>query len=390
MCEYCGTLGRHNNIILELKNLNVNPAKKYVKAIESLTKALGYDSERQQKEVSPFKSVRDLENLSKNRVESHLLKLYNMIVSKWIGTEKAQTDPFVLSGRIFLNPKTGKPLTKKQWAVIKREILQVFNYIYSFEEERIASHALALGKVLKGMSIKDSLSMGYKKIKSAVDATMKKLEGPLWNNSVDFAQQHAGELIVDLTQTQYKKIHDTIQTSIKNRQSHTELKKNLFERFGEMNRDWRRIAETEIGNAQNNGQLITELERADKDEVVFMRGVSSSGACPFCRGEVDGKVVVLLPEPPEGGGDQVVIEGTTYTAIWPGKDNYGRRRADWWVSASTQHPHCRCTWVKYVPGFEDIDAKFRASMEAAMRAGEKRQKPITDREKLKKPTPWED
>jgi hypothetical protein len=352
VCDKCG------EIHVEIKEPFINPGDKFERAVDSLQKALGYDSERQQREISPFKSVRDLEDLSKERVEKLLLRFYNELI-KWFTVEKASSDPFILNGRFFINPKSGKPLTRSQWAKIKKEVLKAFTYIYAGEEERIALHALSLGKVLKGMSIADSISMGYTSIKSAVDDTMAKLTGPFWQNTVDFAQQHAGELIVDLTQSHFKKIHDTIQTSIINRASHDELKDKLFEKFGEMNRDWRRIAETEIGNAQNNGQLLTEIERAKPDETIFMKGVSSAEACPWCKGEVDQKIVVLLNEPPEEGGDQVEINGVVYTAIWPGKDNYGRARRDWWVAAGTQHPHCRCTWVKHIPGYEDIDEKYR-------------------------------
>lgn len=375
MCEFCRQPDE-KNIILEIKDLDHLAELKYENAIGALTKALGYDSERQQKEISPFKAVRDLENLSKDRVEKLLVKFYNRISSDWIGLRKAKTDPFVLNKRIFLNPKTGKPLTKGQWATIKKEVLRVFKYIYAPEEERIAIHALALGKVLKGMSINDSLSRGYKSIKSAVDDTMSKLEGPLWRNTVTFAQQDAATLIVDLTQRQYRKIHDVIQTGIKNRSSHRKLREDLFDSFGSMNRDWRRIAETEIGNAQNTGQLLTELERAKPEEQVFVKGISSSEACPFCRSRVDGKIFAVLEEPPDTG-ETIEIDGTEYTAIWPGKSNYGRKRSQWWVAAGTQHPHCRCTWVKYIPeipGFEDIEKRFRESMEEAMKEGAKRQK----------------
>ena len=349
MCDQCSPVDERS-VTIELKNLNHKGPEKFIRAVGALEKALGYDSERQQKEISPFRAVRDLEAISKDRVERHLLRLYHMIEKKWLGLEKAKTDPFVLNGRIFINPSTGKPLTKGQWATIKKDILKVFDYIYAAEEERIATHALSMGKVLKGMSIADSLSAGYATIKDAVDDTMDKLTSPQWRNAVDFAQQHAGELIVDLKQKQYTKIHDTLQTAIKNRNSHNELRESLFDQFGSMNRDWRRIAETEIGNSQNNGQLLTELENAKPDETIFMEGISSVEACPFCRDRVNGTIVVLLDAPPSNGGDEVTVDGKTYTAIWPGKDNYGRRRADWWVSAGTQHPH---TYSKDTEVFTD-------------------------------------
>lgn len=386
MCEVCTRDEDH--VLIEVRHVHDRTGAKYEESIAALTKALGYDSDRQQKEISPFRAVRDLEAISKDRVEKMLLKLFNMIAKRWFGLEKAKSDPFLLNGRIFIDPKSGKPLTKGQWATIKKDILKVFSYIYGTEEERIALHALSLGKVLKGMSIQDSIDMGYKTLKAQVDDTMAKLTGPLWRNQVDFAQQHAGELIVDLSQKHYKMIHDTLQTGIKNRQSHTELRETLFDKFGAMNRDWRRIAETEIGMAQNTGQLITEIERSREGETIFMKGISSSEACPWCRSKVDGQTFVLLEQAPSGGGDTVMVAGKPYTAIWPGKDNVGRARRDWWVAAGTQHPHCRCTFVRYIPGYEDVEKKFQAAMEQALQEGERSQKPVDDPEKLIKPTPW--
>jgi hypothetical protein len=64
-------------------------------------------------------------------------------------------------------------------------------------------------------------------------------------------------------------------------------------------------------------------------------------------------VVVLLPGPPPDG-DTVIINGTPYEAIWPGKTNAGRTRPEWWVAAGSQHPHCRCTWTRT---FEDEEFK---------------------------------
>ena len=76
---------------------------------------------------------------------------------------------------------------------------------------------------------------------------------------------------------------------------------------------------------------------------------------------VDGQLFVLLDSAP-AGGDQVTIKGTSYTAIWSGKTNTGRSRRNWWV-AIIQHPHCRCNFIRQVPGFQKIVNKFRAALE---------------------------
>jgi hypothetical protein len=328
------------NCLIEIRNVHLHRGAKFEAGISALTKALGYDSERQQKEISPFKSVRDLEKMSKNRVERGLLDFYEAMMSQWFRLEKAlPKNTFVLNNRIFIDPSNGKPLSNAKWKIIKRDILKTLNYIYAGEDERIALHALALGKILKGMPIDTAIKLGYSSIQSQIDDTLAKMNSPQWKNAKTFASQHAAELIVELPQKQFKKIHDTIQDSITNRHSTGELGERLFDNFGEMNRDWRRIAETEIANSQNNGQILTELENAEEGEVVFMRGVSATEACPWCRGEVDGRIVVVLDAPPSGGGDKVKVNGETYTAIWPNKSNYGRPRRNWWVAAGAQHPH---------------------------------------------------
>jgi hypothetical protein len=371
MCELCANPDE-KTILLELRNIHIKPGAKFEAGIDALSKALGYDSERQQKEVSPFKAVRDLEELSKKTVEKGLLKLYNEMRKTWFSMEKAVNPKaaFVLNGRIFINPKSGKPLTNAEWKIIKSDVLKAFNYVYSNEEERIALHALSLGKVLKGLPLEKQINASYNSLKDQVNDAMSKLTGPEWQNTVIFAKQEAGNKIVELKQQQYNQIHDTLQNAIKNRYSSGQLSEELFDRFGSMNRDWRRIAETEIGNSQNNGQLITELERkGPEEEYIFMKGVSSSEACPWCRNEVDGVIVVLMDSPPSKG-DTITINGETYPVIWPGKTNYGRKRSNWWIAAGTQHPHCRCTWVKYVPGYEKWDDMFHDAMEQALARGE--------------------
>lgn len=356
------------NLAIEIRDVQNNTWSKYTDSVKELEKALGYDSERQQKEISPFTSVRDLEKLSKDTVEKKLRQFYTAISQSWLHLSKAkESDPFVLNKRIFLNATTGKPLTTAQWKQIKQDVLSAFDYIYDGEDERIVSQAMFLGKVLKGVSLQDSINLGYTDLKDQVRDAMERVQSPLWKNSWVFAQQNAGAMIVDIKQKQYTKIHDTIQTAIRDRSNSGSLQRKLFEQFGSMNRDWRRIAETEIGNSQNNGQLITELDRAKPDEQIFVQGLSSPQACPWCRGQVNNKICAVMEEAPGNGDDTIEIDGAIYTAIWPGKSNYGRNRANWWVASGTQHPHCRCTWVKYIPKPEwmaEVAQKFNAALDA--------------------------
>lgn len=121
----------------------------------------------------------------------------------------------------------------------------------------------------------------------------------------------------------------------------------LFDQFGEMNRDWRRIAITEAGENANQGMIASLPEGARVKRVE-----QYANACPFCR-KIDGKVMTVVPadHPEKDGG----------TMVWAGKTNIGRSAAPrkktpeglvdrlpsemWWIAAGTQHPHCRGRWV---------------------------------------------
>lgn len=385
MCELCAR-PEEKTVLVEIRNIHERSWSKYEAGVDALAKAMGFDAQKQQKEVSPFRSVRDLEQLSKSTVEKGLLKLYNSVVTKWIDIQKAGTDAFLLNGSILLNPKTGQALTEDEWKIIKKDVLKTFDYIYETELDRIALHAMSLGIVLKGMPLSQMVNTPYASLKDKVADTMAMLNNPEYKNTSMFAKQKAAENIADLTNHQYRKMHDVIQTSIVNRDNSGTLKSKLFETFGEMNRDWRMIAETEIGNAQNNGQIIAEMERTPEGKYTFMRGVSASEACPWCRNEVDGVIVVALPMPPISG-DSVEVDGKSYTAIWPGKSNVGRNRRNWWVASGAQHPHCRCTWVAYTPGFEKYDEMFRDAMAQAA-AGYTGKIKYPQAGTTEKPVPW--
>lgn len=126
------------------------------------------------------------------------------------------------------------------------------------------------------------------------------------------------------------------------------LQSKLFDRFAELNRDWRRIAITEIGENANQGMVAatpygSQLRRIEQYQ----------GACPFCK-KYNGRILTVVdPKKKDKDWDR---------EIWLGKTNVGRsvspykrtpnglvKRTDaemWKPSAGLFHPHCRGTWVK--------------------------------------------
>lgn len=138
------------------------------------------------------------------------------------------------------------------------------------------------------------------------------------------------------------------------------LQSKLNEKFGSLNRDMRRIAVTETGEAMNQS-LVASLPKGS-----FVKRVERyKGACPFCR-RIDGVVVEVV------AADAPVKDPETQ--IWPGKDNIGRSasprkrsggsliaRADnerWQIPAGTVHPNCRGRWIKTMAPVKKDDDEF--------------------------------
>lgn len=145
------------------------------------------------------------------------------------------------------------------------------------------------------------------------------------------------------------------------------LESKLLDQFATLNRDWRRIAVTEAGEAQTQGYVAT-VPRGTK----LKRIEQYRNACPFCR-SIDGKVVTVVdPAKPEKNWD---------TEIWPGKSNIGRSASPrkrvgavfkerepeemWTIPAGLVHPHCRGRWVPVNSG-GDGDPDFGAWLRTAL------------------------
>jgi hypothetical protein len=144
------------------------------------------------------------------------------------------------------------------------------------------------------------------------------------------------------------------------------LQTELIDEFGALNRDWRRIAVTEVGENEGNG-LIAALKVGTR----VRRVEQYDGACPFCR-KINGTVLtVVAADKPTKNWD---------TEVWVGKNNIGRsgakrKRVDdelverldseqWKIPAGTVHPHCRGFFVVLEDARPTDDPAFGAWLDA--------------------------
>ncbi len=173
--------------------------------------------------------------------------------------------------------------------------------------------------------------------------------------SLDYGTQRAAENIVQLTDDIRGRIqgvlteHYAKKAAGDNSATAGKLQQTLLEKFGDMNRDWRRISLTELNEMKLQGFVGsqpsgTKLQRLERDD-----------GCQFCKKINKMIVTVVDPDKPDKDGD---------TEIWQGKTNIGRsgspnKRTEngleprmkaelWWVPAGNVHPHCRGDWIEYI------------------------------------------
>lgn len=138
------------------------------------------------------------------------------------------------------------------------------------------------------------------------------------------------------------------------------LQSRLLDEFGTLNRDWRRIAVTEAGEAQTQGYIAslpigTKVERVEQ----------YANACRFCK-KIHGTVAEIVSPDAKGKNPN--------TQIWVGKNNIGRSASPrkrvgnllvarlpeemWQLPAGLAHPHCRGRWVPVIQDQPGDDKDF--------------------------------
>lgn len=199
--------------------------------------------------------------------------------------------------------------------------------------------------------------------------------------TMEFAVTRCAENVRNLAEDARHKMRNLIAEHVTERElgvkhaGSSSLETKLLDKFGVLNRDWRRIAVTEAGEAQTQGYIASMPPGAKVKRVEQYRN-----ACSFCR-KIDGKVATIVDpakEPKDWDNE-----------IWPGKNNIGRSASPrkrvgdafverepeemWTLPAGLAHPHCRGRWVPTVQDRPGDDADFGAWMRGVLTAPKKEQ-----------------
>ena len=154
------------------------------------------------------------------------------------------------------------------------------------------------------------------------------------------AEAWSGEEIVGEVQPQLRadrveQIREAVADALGTHRSSAKLASDLGHAAGNWAHNWRRIAETELQGALNEGVVLAALE--DDGPGALIARVPETDACEDCErvftGE-DGDPLVWVAQ-------DLIANGT----------NVGKPRKAWQATIWPVHPHCRCGTLSVPPGY---------------------------------------
>lgn len=348
-------------IELEVTDLSPeNRVDKFQKAIKALSKQFGVPATIEQKdhnkEKFPFKAQEDLYHMYKNEFGIIMDNLYSRICTT-LGLRPASTfqkaidsNAPKLGKEIIWNPETGKQITQKDLDRLLREVDKFMNRNIGPMQREFTISQAAVAKIIANLKKTSSLEgvrnvtlddIRYKDKPWEYYNTYPKLAEafPGSQERLEFRERVVGNYIQDINDSSRKKIRDTLDQGFLAGKTKSEISQDLFDNFGDLNKNWDRIVDTEGVNIFNAEFIAEEKKDTEEGEPLYFirREFMDDKTCSFCE-QANNPVIARWSETPlqdENIGDPVAS-----IALWEGKTNYGRLRSDWWWSEGPVHPNC--------------------------------------------------
>lgn len=356
----------NKTVVLEFTNITPQNCRyKFEKAIHAVSKQLGIpvSVEKQNTEHTgeafAFASQEQLTYKWYDYFNNAIKEVYYFVADYFdlpIQNVLQKAGELIHRGQILYSPETGKPIKKADWDRFVKALEKILNQKFNGSGEKIVLESKALGKLLDRMlkynklpEVKDISLSDIRYSNKTFDyiaestKTAEKVFGAMDNTRIELIQQSAAERISGMTDELKTEVKQTLIDGIKSRKGKQQISQDLFNRLSGTNRDFRKIADTEIQNNINNSFIEEEVSNAEAVEKVYFQRIEivDGATCPFCK-KMNGVIAVWSETPLSN--DKVDGDPYATVALWEGKDWNGQKN---YVANGAFHPYCRGIWTRW-------------------------------------------
>jgi hypothetical protein len=280
-------------------------------------------------------------------------------------------------GRVIYSPETGQPIQKKEFDALIAAIEKFLNKQMGGAGEKLVIDSAAIGKMLKRMAKYHSsadmekltldtlkykgktfnwITDSVKRLDDVLGQELKEREQRMYQATQDWAAAK----VVQVTNETRDKIKTILLNGVKEHKSKGQVSQDLFNTLGGLNRDWKRIADTEMVNASNLASIMETVNKAPEGEKVYFKRYELPGCCDKCA-KVNDKIVLWSNT---SLASEKIKDKNADVAIWEGKG-----AGDGFLLPGTLHPNCRGGWTPWNPDGIDMDAMMARIAGKAARYG---------------------
>lgn len=356
----------NKTVVLEFTNITPQNCRyKFEKAIHAVSKQLGIPVyvEKQNTEHTgeafAFASQEQLTYKWYDYFNNAIKEVYYFVADYFdlpIQNVLQKAGELIHRGQILYSPETGKPIKKADWDRFVKALEKILNQKFKGSGEKIVLESKALGKLLDRMlkynklpEVKDISLSDIRYSNKTFDyiaestKTAEKVFGAMDNTRIELIQQSAAERISGMTDELKTEVKQTLIDGIKSRKGKQQISQDLFNRLSGTNRDFRKIADTEIQNNINNSFIEEEVSNAEAGEKVYFQRIEivDGATCPFCK-KMNGVIAVWSETPLSN--DKVDGDPYATVALWEGKDWNGQKN---YIANGAFHPYCRGIWTRW-------------------------------------------
>lgn len=361
------------DITINMAELSPLDVDRMEKALRNIGFGLGVATQTLNGEAFVYKSQEQLTNLITQELTEKTRNIYDFVIDYFDLPNKTIMTKAILKhkGKVIYSPQTGQPLTTDDFKKFVTTLEKFLNRNYKGIGQKIVLTSEVLGRLLDRMSKNQSLealkkikledlslkskkidwiSDSIKNIKNTFGDSITRLEA----SRIQVATLSAAQKITKVSDELKNEIQQIIIDGIKDRKSKSNVSQKLFDTCASLNRNFARIADTEIQNNVNTAYVHEEVYNSNDTEKVYFKRVETIDefTCAKCKA-IDGLIALWSNYPIES---ETIKDEYASVALWDGKNDWNYK-----APITVKHPYCRGVWIRCYPEKETKKELKKAS-----------------------------